>query len=493
MDAFQRGFRRDIPLEKAAAFFVGLKSWQAPSASELALMKQAAEKVAVFGKNAPMLPSAAEMQAPSSVSAPAKAQVQKALPKPAPRTIPRTGFVPEPAFAAPAAAAKSVLAPAPGAGSGLMNKATGLAQKAWAHPAGKAGIIGAGALGAGALAVGAHKAMSHQAAPTPQVKSASAQLRLLLSFYKKAAEDTSTDGGGSELSAPTPAAVPQEAEYLANEAAGQQAEEANAVEYYKSLLEQLRGESAAAQEQAQQATEQAQQLQAQQAEHDSQIQSSMQEATMAQQAALQQVQTANAAATQAMQQAVDAENRALQSKTQETTAKIQQQQVRTQLLDMAAQGLPGSEPELGAEGNAAEGMEGTPPPAQAGGAPGEEQGQEATAAAGPSAGGMNEQGQPANAEGMPGQESAGGGAGGGAAAPGTIPQPAGDSSGGSGAGPGTGPQSNTDGQAQTPEADPTAKRQGGVSIKVGHFANPRLVALLDRLEGEQRLPLAVGS
>lgn len=356
------------------------------------------------------------------------------------------------------------------------------------------------------------------------VKSASLRFKLLANMHKQADESGAADGdhgGGAELSAPTPAAVPQEQEYLANEAAGQEVEEQNAVEYYQGLLQQLRGETAAAQEQAQSATEQVQQLQAQQAEHDSQIQASTQEATMAQQAALQQVQTANAAATQAMQQSVDAENRALQAKTQETTAKIQQQQVRTQLLDMAAQGLPGSEPELGGEGNAGNGMEPEAPPAAAGGQPpaGGEQpgGQEATAAAGPGAGGMNEQNQPANAEGMPGQEAAPGGAGGGAAAPGTVPQPAGDSSGGSGAGPGTGPQSNTDGQAQAPEADATAKRQGGVSIKVGSavdskarlerllerryppedrpkvaFANPRLVALLDRLEGEQRLPLAAG-
>lgn len=357
-----------------------------------------------------------------------------------------------------------------------------------------------------------------------QVKSASIRFKLQASLYKKAEDDTAAGdgdhGGGSTLSSPTPAAVPQEQEYLANEAAGLEAEEQNSVEYYQNLLQQLRGETAAAQEQAQSSTEQLQQLQAQQAEHESQIQAATQENSMAQSAALQQVQTANAAATQAMQQAVDAENRALQSKTQETAAKIQQQQVRSQLLDMAAQGLPGSEPELGGEGNAAEGMEGaqpptTPPggeqPAGAGGEPG----QEATAAAGPSAGGLNEQNQPANAEGMPGQEAAPGGAGGGAAAPGTVHQPAGDASGGSGAGPGTGPQSNTDGQAQVPEQDPTAKRQGGVSIKVGSssqdrldrliarkfppedrakakvaFASPRLIALLDRLEGEQSLPLA---
>lgn len=382
MNAFQRGLSRGIPLEKAGAFFVGLKSWQAPAPSELALMKRAAD------------------------------------------------------------------------------------------------------------------------------------------------ESVSGEDGGSELASPTPAAVPQEQEYLANEAAGLEAEEKASVEYYQGLLQQMRGETAAAQQEAASATEQLQQLQAQQAEHESQIAAATQESSMAQQAALQQVQTANASATQAMQQAVDAENRALQAKTQETTAKIQQQQVRSQLLDLAAQGLPGSEPELGGEGNAGNGMEAEVPPAQAGAAPGEappgaeaaqEPGQEATAGAGPSAGGMNEQGQPANAEGMPGQESAPGGAGGGAAAPGTSPQPAGDSSGGAGAGPGTGPQSNTDGQASAPEQDPTAKRQGGVSIKVGSaadsqaryerllarrqppedrakvaFASPRLIALIDRLEGEQRLPLVRG-
>jgi len=426
MNAFQKGLSRGIPLEKAGAFFVGLKSWQAPSAGESALMKQAVASLA------------------TSKSPPVVKVAQVKAPPPA----------------------------------------------------------------------------------VPQVKSASLRFRLVANMLKQAADESvDTDGGGSELSSPTPAAVPQEQEYLANEAAGIQAEEQNSVEYYQSLLQQLRGETSAAQQEAASATEQLQQLQAQQQEHESQIAAATQESTMAQQAALQQVQTANAAATQAMQQSVDAENRALQAKTQETTAKIQQQQVRTQLLDLAAQGLPGSEPELGGEGNAAEGMEPEQPPVQAGAAPGEQPpgaggedpSQEATAAAGPSAGGMNEQGQPANAEGMPGQEAAPGGAGGGAAAPGTVPQPAGDASGGSGAGPGTGPQSNTDGQAQAPEQDPSAKRQGGVSIKVGSaedsqarlerliarrhppedrlkvaFANPKLVALIDRLEGEQRLPLAKG-
>jgi len=362
MDAFQRGFSRGIPLEKAASFFVGMKSWQQPRPSTLAVAKQAAAQV---------------LDSP------------------------------------------------------------------------------------------------------------------LTRFRKIASENEEPVQSGAAMSTPTPDGVPAQDNYLANEAAGLEAENTASVQYYQGLLEQLRGESAESQQRAEQAEQQAQQLEAAQAEHDSQLAAAQQEGQIAQQAAMQQVQSANMAASTAMQQAVDAENRALQAKTTETSAKIQQQQLRSTLLDLAAQGLPGTEPEMGGEGNAAEGVAPEQVP-QAGAPadgtqPGAEGGQEATAAAGPGAGGLNQQGQPANAEGMPGQEASTETAG--AAAPGTQPQPAGDASGGSGAGSGTGPQSNTDGQPSQPEQDPTAKRQGQVSIKVG---SPSLVALMDRLEASGCLPLAQG-
>jgi len=327
-------------------------------------------------------------------------------------------------------------------------------------------------------------------------KAAAQSMELPLDRFRKvAAENEEPIQPGAAMSSPTPNRAPAQEEYLANEAQGLEAENNSAVEYYQSLLEQLRGEAATAQQTAQEAEERAQQLEEAQAEHDSQVAAAQQEGQIAQQAAMQQVQSANAAASTAMQQAVDAENRALQAKTTETTAKIQQQQLRSQLLDLAAQGLPGTEPELGDEGNAAEGLAPEQPPAtgaEAGAATGAEgaEGQEATAAAGPGAGGLNQQAQAANAEGMPGQEASPEAAG--AAAPGTQAQPPGDTSGGVGAGSGAGPQTNTDGQPAQPEQDPTAKRQGQVSIKVGHFGNPNLISLLDRLEGEQRLPLAAG-
>jgi hypothetical protein len=364
MDALQRGLSRPIPLEKAASYFVGIKTWQPPSPAQLQVMKQAA---------------AQSMESP------------------------------------------------------------------------------------------------------------------LDRFRKIAAENEEPIQPGAAMSSPTPAGVPEQNSYLTSEAQGLEAENNTAVEYYQQLLDQLRGEVAQAQQTAQDSEARAQQLEAAQAEHDSQLAAAQQEGQIAQQAAMQQVQSANLSASTAMQQAVDAENRALQAKMTETTAKLQQQQLRSQLLELAAQGLPGTEPALGEEGNAAGGMEAEPPPAAAG-APDQANaeaagGQEATAAAGPGAGGLNQQGQPANAEGMPGQEASTEQPG--AAAPGTQLQPAGDSSGGAGAGSGTGPQSNTDGQPAQPEQDPTAKRQGQVSIKVGSFGNPRLIALLDRLEGEQRSPLAV--
>lgn len=317
-----------------------------------------------------------------------------------------------------------------------------------------------------------------------------------LALIKRAAEE-STHGGG-EMATPTPVdegapgASPEQT-FLANEQAGLAAEEQNSSAYFQQLLGGLREELAQRTEEAQQAQQQAEELAAQQQAHAQEIAGAQQEAQLAQQAALEQVQSANAAASTAMQQAVDAENRALQAKGNEAAAKIQQQQVRSQLFGLASEGLPGSEPELGGEGNAADGMAPDQPPAAPGGempgAPGEAAAPGEPQQAGgetPSAG-MNEAGQPANAEGMPGQNASMEQAGA-AAGPAAV-QPADSTAGGAGSGSGVGPQANSDGTPSSPAQDPTAKRQGQVSIKVGSYE--QALAFLEERRGRP-LPKTAG-
>lgn len=296
MDAFQLGLSRPIPLEKAAAFFVGLKSWQPLSPEDDALMAECIRKEAA-----------------------------------------------------------------------LLVRPT----------------------------VGALRAQLH----------------------KIAAEAGAAPSDGAALASPTPPAGVDDvdAAYLQQEQEARAAEEQNASTYYQQILGNLRQELAQLQEQTQAQGAELAQLQQDQATHAETVTNVQQEAQLAQQAALQQTQSANAQAATAMQQAVDAENRALQAKSMETTSKIQQQQLRGQLLELAAQGLPGTEPEV------------APP--------------EAT---------LNTEGQAADAAGMPGQQASG--EIGAEAAP-AMPQPVGDSSGAVNSGPEAAPQSQA---AQAPEAQAPA-------------------------------------
>lgn len=329
------------------------------------------------------------------------------------------------------------------------------------------------------------------AVPLPMVKSASLRWKLLVGQIKEADFNMGqASPGGAAMASPTPAEVPPEDEYLANEQAGLEAESTAAIDFYRQKLEEARAMTEQLTAENQQLSQQVEQLTGMQGGHDDQLMAHQQEGQIAQQAAMQQVQSANEAAAQAMQQAVEASNAALQAKGQEAAAKIEQQKVRTQLFELASQGLPGSEPELGDAGNAAGGLETGMPPqpsasmqaAPAGGAepqPGAEGGEEAPSA------GMNQEGQPASAEGMPGQEAAQEAPG--AAAGPTALQPGGDSSGApGGGGSSTGPQSNSDGSPSAPEQDPSAKRTGQVSIKVGNKVSAALPAFL-------RSPQAIGA
>lgn len=343
--------------------------------------------------------------------------------------------------------------------------------------------------------------------PLLNVKSASLRFRLLAqSFKKQAADETapSADTADATLASPTPAEVPQQDAYLANEAAGMEAEATTALAYYQQRLEEERARAAAAQEQAQQAQQQLEQLSMQQEQHQSQLAAAQQEGQIAQQAAMQQVDSANLMATQAMQQAVQASNQALQAKGQEAAAKIEVQGVRSQLFELASQGLPGTEPPLGGEGGAAAGMEPLAPAAPAEGGPAAEAGAEdpATAgaggeeaapaeegggeeaAAGAPDGGLNQVGESASSDGMPGQEGPTEQA---AAAPPASLQPEAGGEGSAG-GSSSGPQSSSSG---TP-ASPDAKRQGQISIKVG-TAQERRAKIAAAVPGIFKDPGVIGA
>jgi len=339
---------------------------------------------------------------------------------------------------------------------------------------------------------------SAQTDPQPflNVKSASLRFKLLgRTFMKTAGDETaaSEDASAATISSPTPAAVPAQAEYLANEQAGMAAEEQSAVEYYQARLEEARAQAAAATEQAAQAQQQVEQLTAEQEAHQQQLSAAQQEGQIAQQAAMQQVETANLAATQAMQQAVGASNQALQAKGQEAAAKIEVQGVRSQLFDLASQGLPGTEPELGGEGGAAGGMEPLAPQEVgaegAEGAPGEEAPAEGGAPVPGSGEGTEgapaeggdvpttdaEQGATASSDGIAEQEEAPAPEGTPAeAAPGAVPPGAGG--GGTGGGASAPPQANASEEGQPAPRKPT----GQVSIKVGSAISKGLRKGLDR-------------
>src|SRR6478735_4849651 len=182
-----------------------------------------------------------------------------------------------------------------------------------------------------------------QAAATPTLKEASARFDALVGQFKTAGEDGMP---ANSEALPTPAAGDKDpAGYLQTEMDAQAVEDQASVAYYQQCLEKLRGTTAEAVQRAADAEAHAQELEAQQQAHESQMAASQQEMQIAHAAAMQQVEQANALATQAMSGQVAASNQALQAKATETTAKIQGQQLRTQLFDLAAEGLPGTEPE----------------------------------------------------------------------------------------------------------------------------------------------------
>lgn len=319
------------------------------------------------------------------------------------------------------------------------------------------------------------------APPPPSLKEASARFDALLGKYKTAGED-GMPAGTEALPAPN-AGIKDPAGYLQTEMDAQAAEDQGSVEYYQHCLQELRLSSEAAEQRAADAEAQLQELQGQQQAHDAQLAASQQEMQIASQAAMQQVQQANTMATQAMSGQVEASNQALQAKAMETTAKVQGQQLRTQLFDLASTGLPGTEPELGGAGNPAEGLEPLSDGTEAAapgmeGDPAAEAGVEGdiNAGADPAADPAGDGSGEAVAAG--GQESVAGGDAGadaGGAGMADAAAPAG-ADGGPGAEPGNPDAGATPQVPPQAPASPTAPKQPGVSIKVGSDAHLAKIA-----------------
>lgn len=311
------------------------------------------------------------------------------------------------------------------------------------------------------------------APPPPGMKEASAKFDQLVQLYKCAGDD-GMPASSDALTAPTGKKDDPQS-YLANEAEAQAAEDQGSVAYYQQQLQMLREETAMANQRAEEAEAARVELEATQASHEQQIAAANQEGQIAQQAAMQQVNAANAMASQAMQSAVDASNKALEAKATETTAKIQQQGLRTQLFDLASEGLPGTEPQLGGAGDATEGLAPTsdvsvPQGAQladpaAGGADGGGEGAPGAEAPG---GGMNEAGEAMDTEGMQGDQPA-------PESPVAAGAPDAVPPGGDVGAPGAPPAAPA-AQQSSPSEDPAAKRQGQVSIKVGSDARAKVAA-----------------
>jgi len=310
--------------------------------------------------------------------------------------------------------------------------------------------------------------------PPPSLKEASARFDALVGKYKTAGEDgmpTSSEA----VSAPRASSKDAPDEYLQAEMEAQAAEDQNSVVYYQQCLEKLRLTTAEAEQRAADAEMRAQELEAQQQAHESQMAASQQEMQIAHAAAMQQVEQANAMATQAMSGQVAASNQALQAKATETTAKIQGQQLRTQLFDLAAEGLPGTEPDLGGAGSAAEGVEPLAEGATA-----------AEAAPGDPTAGAGAEGDTAAGEATPdlegteaplaagGQESVAGGDAGADTGGMGAPASAAEGPGAEAAAPDAGATPAV--APQAPPKQPETQKQPGVSIKVGSAAHLAKIA-----------------
>jgi len=297
-----------------------------------------------------------------------------------------------------------------------------------------------------------------QPVPGPGSAAKGTKMAAAVAAFRKVAEDSASEeiDQASSMVAPGAPARTGADSYLAAEAAGREAEEQNASQYYAERFRETAQQMGALQ---QQSTESGQALagaQEQIAGHGDQLQAAQQEGQLAQQAALQQVQTANAAATEAMQNAFEAERRVLEAKREAVQRQGAMQQFAQQLLDLADQAAATAQPVMPSSEAAAAGA--TP----AAGMGGPEQ-------PGVADSGANVEGEPPGSGGAPAPAATTGQEGGSAQASPNSPTP---NAGGTAPGDAT-PQAKGDGEPSAPEQDPSAKRTGGVHIKVG--SHPALI------------------
>lgn len=184
-------------------------------------------------------------------------------------------------------------------------------------------------------------------------------------------------------------AQPDIHQYLAAEEMGQQAEGANAAQYYQQKFQEAAAQLQASQEQAEQTGAMTEQLQQQVAGSQEQIQSAMQQAQLAHQGAMQNVQQAHEMAMGATQQAMEAQGEVLRQKQLAAAMRMGVMQVKDQVMNALAQDPteqlasqlssppPGSaQQQMDPAAAAAQGMQnpstaaaGNPDPSQQGGPP----------------------------------------------------------------------------------------------------------------------------
>lgn len=160
---------------------------------------------------------------------------------------------------------------------------------------------------------------------------------LKAAMRKAAAEmKISFDGSGGLPPPGAPEGEPTIEQYMAEEMAGQQAEEQQGAEYFKQRFQQASQQLQETQAQASETQAQAEQLQQQVAEADQQVQSAMQQAQMASQSAMQNVQSAHEMAMQATSQAMESQAEVLKQKQLAAAMRMGVQQLKDNVMGAMA-------------------------------------------------------------------------------------------------------------------------------------------------------------
>lgn len=391
MDSLKKMLGREIPFEKAAAYFVGLKR-PAIEAEDAPVLEEAAQKLAAAEESV-------EQQI-SRLSPLQRAQLGAAY------SVMGAREEDQPGVAAPAlggAGGGAAAGGALGAGLGALARVAtrGRVKLPTRQAAGAGAALGALAGGHQGFGVGQERKQEYQGetqqlargalSAVPEMAQLSAQhggapveLRdgnrsygtvrgvptqhgIMPIFSPKTAALLSKLAEGAPpmevaqevpMASPSPLAAPDVQSYMEQEMMGSRQEMEAALGFYQQKLEEARAQTEEATRQAQQAMQLAEQLQAQQA------QSAMQQ-------------------QQLQQQAVEAGNRSLEAKANESQMTMQLQALREQLLTLATNvgaplggpqpGDPQPEPQVGPDGQPVS-AEGAPPGQEqaAGGAPPEQ-------------------------------------------------------------------------------------------------------------------------